>query len=194
MAKQQLQCVQELQKLGYRVLYNHQAERGPDGNGPFWRSPLLRKWLGDEFFDDPAYVEIGAAPADARVRSAVPFLRQLRKPFMLRTFWCALSDEGAKSIKDISNLESLDIGDNRLTTAGLSELHSLPSLKGLSLNNCDNLDDDAVQYLQQLPQLQLLGIIGANLSGKAVRELKMNLPNCKVVSKGPAWQTGHLDD
>ena len=158
-AKQREQAVvQTLVENGWSVIYDYQL--AADGKfdptlqprGPDW----LRRFLGDEFFGDPArlFAEI---PVDSQLAEVKDSLRQLHTvKYVEICGGSELTDKGLAILVDLTELESLEfIAGSEITDASIPKLKRLTKLKWLSLGS-------------------------RHISEHSLRELKMVLPSCKI--------------
>jgi len=126
------------------------------------------------------------------------------KTLDLSLCYSKISDDGIEDLGVLSKLESLNLSNSDITSNGLKYLKKLEMLTSLDLSNAKKIDDNGIENLVLLKKLKNLNLSSTDLSDKAVkelvkiksleilnlnktkindiayRELKMNLPNCKI--------------
>jgi hypothetical protein len=93
-----------------------------------------------------------------------------------------LNDESLVYIGKLSGLKSLNLGDARVTNAGLKSLAGLKNLEILDLGWTKDVGDAGLPLLAKLPRLRVLGLGGTKVtdagipllaSFKSLREIKL---------------------
>ena len=99
---------------------------------------------------------------------------------------CSVADETCKTLAALDKLESVGLGNTRLTDKGAEALTPLKSLKFLSLSGCKRLSDQGLEPLAKIGSLTDLQIQNnPQLTEAAVRKLQAALPKCKITSDFP---------
>jgi hypothetical protein len=90
----------------------------------------------------------------------------------------AISDWGDE-IKDLANLEDLNISDAFMTGEGLEHLENLKKLKILNIN-AYRMEEDNLKYIQNLKYLESLTVYKEDLTGKGLKYIQ-NLTNLEIL-------------
>ena len=81
--------------------------------------------------------------------------------------------------KGLPSLQSLDLGDTKITDGGLEYLKGLTNLETLDLMKTQ-VTDIGLERLTGLNQLRELDLRGTKVTDAGVKELQQALPNCKI--------------
>lgn len=95
------------------------------------------------------------------------------------------TDDGMAYLKDVSLLKTLHAGyAHAITDAGVKHLSEHPGLERISFHWNENITDKGVGYLKDMPALKKLDVGHAQITGKAIIDLKqvetleyLHLPN-----------------
>src|SRR5262249_27919501 len=161
----QRDAVAAIKRVGGHVGYSWQRSKGtwisppPKPPGPDW----VRRTLGPDFLDTATYVLLqGEQCDDESLRAAcrLPWLEELS---VVNT---GVTDASAEDIRYLTNLRSLDLRLNRITSrtlrhiGGLSDLRTLTlSLKGFPIV----ARDEDMAFLKRLTRLERLNLYSADL-------------------------------
>jgi internalin A len=173
--------------------------------GPAW----LRRILGDDFFVNVFSVEIWG---NANARSEhLQYLNQLR---ILAIHDLDFTGKGLNYIKDLQNLEKLEITFSEITDdslinlrglqqlkylclsgpisdAGLKHLEGLNQLQYLALLFCDRVTDLGLKHLENLVQLQTLDLTDTGITDTGLNSIRgltqlqtLSLSGTKITDSG----------
>jgi hypothetical protein len=99
----------------------------------------------------------------------------------------SVGNAGLAELKSHKQLESLELINTDVTDDGLASLTTLPNLKSLVLfweaDRGKRLTDAGLKHLKNMPGLATLELSGGWASEDAVRELQLQLPQCKINTK-----------
>ncbi len=152
-ANKQQEAVAEIRKAAGYVQYDYDRQ--------FWRQggiaqPPAPVWLlnllGVHFFADVVWVG---------------------------DFHCQFTDATLKNLKDLTELEELDLGSTKITDAGLKNLEGLTRLRPLRLEFTE-VTDAGLVHLKGLKQLRELLLSNTHVTNAGVRELRKALPKCRI--------------
>ncbi len=176
-------------------------------NEPIARA-WLRRWLGDELFQDvrtvatmpgPVTPEFWAAVANfdrlhdlqlqnvtavAPVPAALGRLPELR---FLHAFGPGLDDQAVAGLAKFTSVRTLNIGESSASDAAFASFAALKRLEDLSLMNCPNLTDDGLARLVAgLPALQRISLTGRTGLTSPIEVLARHRPNLESLQiQGP---------
>jgi len=157
-------AVEEIERLGGRVIYDFELEVGDEDfanraynlyaqpPGPAW----LRRFLGNHFFARP--VEVFLSRRDSIV-----------------------SDDDLMHLKSFTDLKSLGLEHTKISNKAiqfLSEKHG-QQLRELSIFDTA-VDDGALPYLIKMKRLQYLALPRDGFSEEAVQILRRELPDTDI--------------
>ena len=91
-----------------------------------------------------------------------------------------VTDTGLSHVSKLTSLHGLNLEETDVTDAGLPKLENLSLLQELSLNNT-RVSDDGLPYLWIHTGLTSLDLRNTDVTESGVAELKLRLPNCKVL-------------
>ncbi len=86
---------------------------------------------------------------------------------------------GLEQLKELSQLESLSLRSDLLTTTAVVNLKAIPRLNELSLFN---ICDEDLDNLKNLSQLRTLNLRNPLTTNECMKGFQQALPNCKVIS------------
>ncbi len=110
----------------------------------------------------------------------IKFLKNLTNMNYLDLFDTKMSDTGLKYIQDFKNLYYLYIGGNLITSQGLKVLTGFKSLRYLDISDSILITDEGIPYLRQLKNLVFLRLYTTGISDNGIEELKRALPQCRI--------------
>jgi hypothetical protein len=117
-------------------------------------------------------------------------LKDLPELDKLNLYGTAVSDAGINQLKGLEVLYSLNLGDTRVTDAGLAHLKNLPSLEVLGLIGTQ-VTDNGLAELKSLPALHWLNLTLTRVTDAGLKHLSMlpaldwlNLDHTKVTDAG----------
>jgi hypothetical protein len=190
-ARQRDQVVEHFQGFGGYVGYHSQLR--PDGSvdsdipirGPAW----MRKYLGDNLFDSPAWLELGnQRPLTDTDLAPLARLKGLRTLCLngaeneISDGWSALegltdlqflmigpckpapTDAMLSHVARLHELETLQVRPSDFTGEGMAQLKGLSKLRDLHLGRVTNLDA-AWEHLQALPSLEGMSFVAFSEGG-----------------------------
>lgn len=95
----------------------------------------------------------------------------------------ALTDKGFVYIKNLRNLNSLDLVGVAITDSGIASLEGLTKLEQLQLSG-PGVTDKGLRFLAKLTALRELNLFGCpNITEGGTNRLKAKLPDCRVTLK-----------
>jgi hypothetical protein len=178
-AREQQRAARVVRDNGGTLHYDWEFAGGtftPGGKppGPAW----LRRLLGDEYFQEVAWVSIADTdpmdPENASGRRIDRVLVALRAMDRLRELHLngrQLRDAHLARIRDLTSLERLEIwGAVHLTDAGLAHLRGLGHLRSIAINDCA-LTDASLDPLADIPSLEELDLRGNRLTDAGLGRL-----------------------
>jgi hypothetical protein len=141
-ASNQRETVAIIKKHVARVAYDWSgpATKGPSGRtppGPVW----LRKWLGDEYFQEIIYVNMAYSdPELSDVLSLEGTPRVINGP-------------GIACLRSLPALDTLMLMSSQITDDGMEELATLPNLRVLYVRRSSVSPEARARLLSSRPQL-----------------------------------------
>lgn len=96
-----------------------------------------------------------------------------------------ITDEGIKTIGQLTNLMALNLEYTEIGDKGLQNLMSLKKLTSLNLVGTKS-GDEGLKRLAELPELKRIFLYQTNVSGQGISELVTKLPNLSI-------DTGHYE-
>jgi len=161
-ARVQRGAVAVLRRHHAGVWFNQTWHQNPYPADPQPGPPMLRRWLGPDYFDTALSVRLygrgipQTTSGDEVMRAAcqLPWLERLS------IVGCDATDAGAEGLGGLSRLKSLDLRMNpRMTPQVVKSLGRLTNIEWISLGAIPLRDGD-MDFLRRLPKLQYLGIFG----------------------------------
>ena len=201
-ATNQRRAVSMVKERGGRVYYLHQAYTHPvpltsfpssssfdptlQPPGPDW----LRRFLGDEYFQDVVYVDLAdhvasEGDADAKLIAALPRLEYLNMGL------CNLTDEALRHLGGIRTLRVLNVDRNKLTDDGLRHLARCHAMESLNLYGIHQIRGPGLRHLAGLKSLKELDLQYVPLDCDWLAELS-NLPLEKLMLAKTPLADAHL--
>jgi hypothetical protein len=214
-AREQMAAVEALIMLDCGFQYDYEVQFDPSsgvrieeedrvfGNGPNVMpsgSAWLRKYLGDDFFNNVYVVEgSGVRIADADLAH----FEVLKSVVELRMTNNKTTDAGLVHLAGLTQLQLLELNGTQITDAGLARIAGLTQLQVLYLDNTQVTDegmahiagltqlqklsldytqitDSGLAHLAGLTQLQELWLNNAQVTDAGVKKLQQALPNCEI--------------
>ena len=196
-AKAQRRAVAEIAKRKGSILYDFQFAGGdPAGNKiPNARPPApewLRRWLGDEFFQEVVQVMLSGPNWEDDSLSALEDLPRVRELHLFQT--PNITNAGLAHLRGLRRLESLDIYRNRkISDAGVAHLQGLTNLKALLMDGA-SVSDAGIDHLLGMKQLEELDLDRSSVGNDGLRKLKA-LPRLKAiyVQNSKTTESGRAD-
>lgn len=159
-ARQQRRAVDELEKLGARVVYTDVEAK--------W----LDQWLCRLFGKNYGSVDYLALFSTSQVTDGdLVHLKGLKNLHRLMLHSTRITDAGLLHLKGLTNLRFLDLYDNQVTDIGLEHLIGLKNLQGLGLSGPELTDAGLVNF-KGLTELQELGLPDTQVTGSGLVHLK----------------------
>jgi hypothetical protein len=190
-ARRQKDTVEEIQKLGGWVWYEHQVDASSSKVLPTTPPPVpawLRKLFGDDFFQKVACVYLNDTQVVDDDLALITNLSELNE--LLDLSRTQVTDMGLQYLKAFTRLESLRLSGTKITDNGLDHLTALPQLTDLSLDDT-TITDEGLERLKALPQLQTLILYKTNITDAGMAHLKelsnlrcLILTDTKVTERG----------
>jgi hypothetical protein len=202
-ARRQREAVQAIYKARGDVDYDCPPPHALDPNDPFAAPPsfvldLVAKFLGRDFLgkvvaaklvvEDVAGLEVLRDVEHVFVPDGMKsgkILPQLHKLPRLR--WLSLDSTNngdLQHLKDLTQLEDLDLDGTSVTDEGLRQLAALTQLKKLGLSSCE-VTDAGLEHLKGLKKLRVLNLWDTKITEEGARRLQQALPNCQIDLDGP---------
>ena len=91
----------------------------------------------------------------------------------------SVTDGRLVHLKELRNLESLDLSSTRVTDAGLVHLKGLTNLQALTLDRTQ-VTDAGLVHLKGMTNLEKLRLEETQVTDTGTAELKQSLPNCEI--------------
>ncbi len=88
-------------------------------------------------------------------------------------------DDEATYLKDLADLERLNLYSTQVTDAGLRHFKGLTNLESLSLDDTQ-VTDAGLEHLKDLANLETLFLYSTQVTPEGVKKLQEALPNCKI--------------
>jgi hypothetical protein len=171
-ASNQRETVAIIKKHGGRVAYDWSgpATKGPSGRtppGPVW----LRKWLGDEYFQELVYVNM--AYSDPELSDVTPRLGTFASlnSLDLPVDGSQGTDQICRDLEACQSLEKLTMAGKSITDSGIDRLKSLKSLKYLRVSAA-GLTDESLESLKNLPKLESLELHGSGFTERGLSHIR----------------------
>jgi Leucine-rich repeat (LRR) protein len=218
-AERQKRAIEAIVNDGGLVTYDYEENQPANRSGDVKNEPpgpgWLRKLLGDDYFANVVTVR-PRTDAGMRELSGLNHLRGLIRPYndrftsmnskgqrishidatqitdlglkQLRELNelqyvdlsdTGITDAGLDSFKDKSQLQMLNLSGDQITDAGLKDLHGSSQLKKLVLKGT-RITDAGLEHLKELTALRELWLNETNVTDAGVSELQKALPNCKI--------------
>lgn len=172
---------------------NGKLVEGREPQTPSW----LRKRLGDEYFQEIAYVSLGFDGVNPRPPE--PVLARLASQNGIKTLalrGLQATDLGLRNLRRVKSLEELAItSESRVSDAGIAHLANLTNLRRFRIYNINasRVTDASLELLGALPNLEELTLRGHHISDAGLASLK-GLSRLKRLdvgfSKGPITDKG----
>lgn len=165
-AREQRAAVARIKELGGHIQYDYQRGSNPKPSPPGW--PWLRRLVGDEYFQDVAFVKLDKTQvSDADLR----LISKLRRAKTLSLNWTNVSDEGLSSIRGMSELNYLGLWKTKVTSEGIRRMR--PPQKGSVVVLAEtSVGDEALPNLSSCGHLVLDGTPVTSLGIKELAESK----------------------
>jgi len=112
---------------------------------------------------------------------SISFLELLQADDLQALFLYDVNDEALTRICHLTGLQELYLSNTTITDAGLKNLGCLTGLKRLYLYHTE-ITDKGLSNLYPLTWLRWLTFSGTKVTEKGLGELRMTLPNCKVIT------------
>ena len=148
-AREQQAAVARIKELGGIVQYDYQMPPSAEPSPPGW--PWLRRLVGDEYFQDVAFVKLDeTSVSDADL----PLISKLRRTKTLSLNRTDVSDEGLVSIRGMTELNYLGLMKTKVTSKGIRSL-SLPRNGCILVLEGTSVGDEALSNLTGCSHLAL---------------------------------------
>jgi uncharacterized protein (TIGR03067 family) len=99
-------------------------------------------------------------------------LKDLKNLETLDLFKTKVTDAGLKELQGLNNLRSLSLGFTKVSDKGIKELKHLKSLNSLSLNNNTGITDAGLDDLAELENLQTLDLTATAVTDAGLKALR----------------------
>ena len=198
-AREQREAAKRIEKAGgeawydYHVTFDdqqHVHQICPQANAPGW--VLLRRSLGDDFFNDVVVVEV---QDDRFTDSDLEHVQKLTRLTYLLLDTEKVTDAGLQGLEGLAQLQELVIVGPPVTDVGLQHLEGLSRITRLVLNPTEVTDvtDSGLKHLACLKRLQDLDLGYAEVTDTGLENLsglshlqRLNLKNTQVTTAGIA--------
>ena len=176
-AERQRKAVEAIRKAGGSVLYDYEC----DGlNKVMARAePPSPAWLREPFADVASVVACGTQITDVELE----YVKQMKNVEWLDLSGSRVTDAGLKNTKGLRKLRGLMLDDTQVTDVGLEYIRGLTRLEYLYFNNLQ-VTDMGLRYVKGLTSLKHLGLSGTQVTHEGEWELGIALPNCAISGDG----------
>ncbi|MFN7854172.1 MAG: pesticin C-terminus-like muramidase, partial [Dolichospermum sp.] len=110
---------------------------------------------------------------------ALAYVKELPQLENLELYYTNVSDSGLQQIQQLTQLQSLNIGWTQVTDAGLSYLIGLTQLRKLNLDST-KISDIGLQKLETLINLQGLSLNDTNITENGFKNLSQYISPCNI--------------
>lgn len=176
--RMQREAVEEIEKMGGRVLYDWGSEAVETGIDALPPKPSRgRALLGSDYFDKVEVVDLnGTSVTDAELThlASVPHLTHL---FLQGT---DVTDVGVQHVEGLTNLISLDLRNAQVTDAGLKRINGLTNLRHLDLGRT-HVTDHGLRHLERLNKLEYLDLMHTQVTAEAVMKFQASRRDCTII-------------
>ncbi len=153
----------------------------PDPNGDTHQDRVVAKWAWERGGVLTLGVEHQGKITGQRVTAkeplpAIPFRLVSLDLSPVKT----LADADLSGIRELANLEYLNLSDGSITAAGLRQLQSLPKLREIYLDRTQ-IGDAGLRSLGRFPHLAVVLAVDSGATVAGVADLRKALPNARVV-------------
>ena len=181
-AREQRRAVAAVQKYGGWVHYDYEFVGGKltPGQEP-WAPRWMRSLLGDEFFQEIAYVSLVYDSTGGKRREITNFApcddifaqlagqSGIKQLLLQRT---QATDRGLEHVGRMTGLEALYIWDAAsITDAGVAHLAGLKNLQKIHIDN-SQITDQSLVLLSSLPKIEELSLQSGHFSDEGFLHLK----------------------
>ena len=93
-----------------------------------------------------------------------------------------ITDHGLRDVKNLTNLESLDMNlCSNITDVGFQAVCDLPLLKKLNISGCEEITDHGLHGVKNLTNLETLRMrYCRNITDVGIREVNFSNPNVAI--------------
>jgi internalin A len=170
-ANDQRRAVAAIQRARGSISYDYQFSvskgyRRPSArpSAPAW----LRKWLGDEFFQEVTSVQFINRPLTDDDLAPLASLDRLEE---FHISGAPITDAGLKHLANLKELRILSLWETPgITDAGLAYLSALTKLQHLNLYRCE-ITDAGLVHLRTMDNLETLDIAKTGVTGPGLSHL-----------------------
>ncbi len=164
-ARVQREAVAVIRRHHASVWFNQSWHRNPFPPDPQPGPPLLRRWVGPDYFDTALSVNFygGRTPQKTMGDDVMRAACQLAWLEHLSIVGCDATDAGAEGLGGLTRLRSLDVRFNpRMTARAVKDIGRLTELEFLGLGAIPLRDED-MGFLRRLTKLQTLALMGREM-------------------------------
>jgi hypothetical protein len=142
--------------------------------------PLLRRWIGHEFFHAIVYVNLARAPLGdddlARLLQKLAALGTIRELALSGT---EVTDAGIAGVGLLIDLRQLWVNETRITDKSLANISRLHRLQNLQLQQT-KITDDGLRHLRGMSSLLVVNLYETSATEPGAAHLHDCLPNTNV--------------
>jgi len=153
--RRQRRVVEEIQRRGGAVTYDHESRDNPTLWAPDWAVEML----GVDYFANVERVRFEYRPGGDELAALVAQIPHVQEVYF---DGAGVTNVGLENLRDLTNLRHLSLHACPINNDGLIHLEKLTNLEVLNLHGTW-VSDDGLKHLTHLKQLSFLGTpMGAN--------------------------------
>jgi hypothetical protein len=169
--------------LGGTVQYDDEFDSDgwplPEGFAPS-NAPLLRRWIGHEFFHAIVYVSLARAPlSDDDLARLLPKLAAMGTIRELALSGTEITDAGIAGVGSLIDLRQLWVNETRITDRSLANIGRLHRLQNLQLQQT-KITDNGLRHLRGMSSLLVVNLYETSTTESGAAHLHDCLPNTNV--------------
>lgn len=161
-------AVASIRVVGGNVYYRWPPPRSMHPQTP-QRVPVLGRLLGDDFFSDVVGVSLHGGEITAEWLVHIEPLGELRA---IDLIWTQIGDDGVRYLARFKSVTHLALLDDSITTAGLTSLAELPSLRSLNFSG-DRFGDAEMVVVGNLGELERLILYNTVVTDNGLKDLDL---------------------
>lgn len=185
-ARLQKEVVQEIRKSNGFPAYDYDTK--PIGASSFPGKPKLACLLGEDFL--ASVVSVGFYDNGPIGHSGIQCLKDLPQLEALDLNSTYADDGTLEHLPSLPQLRDFYLNRTEVTDAGLRHVERLPNLVWLGFGENAKITDQGLRHLEGLANLQRLWICdNAQITEDGVKRLQRALPNCEIEYRAKEPQT-----